>query len=65
MAREANINMLPSKGAPDLNAAAKLMVPLVLDALYQSDAQQSPEEKSVNQKDEKITPICPVDAKEE
>jgi hypothetical protein len=31
------INMLPSNGKPDFSAAAKLMVPVILEALHDID----------------------------
>jgi len=35
------INMLPSKGKPDLDAAARLMVPLILETIYSSEVEKN------------------------
>jgi len=54
VAREAKINMLPSKGQPNLDAAARLMVPLVLDAIHQTDALKNAK-KRICKKNSKTT----------
>ncbi len=46
MARETKINMLPSRGQPDLDAAANLWVPLILEAIHQANIQKNSEENS-------------------
>jgi len=45
MAQEPTINMLPSEGKPDLNAAVKLMVPVILEAIHTNDTEKNTEEK--------------------
>ena len=50
--RESIIKMLPSKGKPNLGAAAKLMVPVILEAIHNSDNKKKSEDKKHTHFDE-------------
>lgn len=61
VARETKINMLPSRGQPDLDAAANLMVPLILEAIYLADVQKNSGKNSDADSDQKTPAIAPAD----
>ena len=54
--RKSTINMLPSKGKPNLGAAARLMVPVILEALHNIDNEKKAGERRHTRIDE--TPIA-------
>jgi len=61
MGRESTINMLPSKGKPNLGAAAKLMVPVILEAIHNIDNKKKVGEKSHKNNDSRPIATTPRD----
>lgn len=61
MTRESTINMLPSKGKPNLGAAAKLMVPVILEAIYNIDNEKKAGERDQTKVDERPITTAPGD----
>ena len=59
--RASTINMLPSVGKPDLDAAAKLMVPVILEALHAIDNEKKAPETSLTADHEQSEEISITD----